>query len=246
MANKLTLNCDLGESYGAWRLGTDADVMPLIDCANIACGFHAGDPSVIRETLRLARKHKVEIGAHVAYPDLQGFGRRSMALSGQELIDCLHYQIAALDGMARVQGRKVTYVKPHGALYNDMMKDRKLLDNVMTAVSTWHKSLDLVVQATAKDKKLVPMAFNHGLSLRFEAFADRAYTPGGYLVARSKPGAVLSPTDAVTQARAIADGTLRLGRGKKTVLAADTLCVHGDSPGAFEVLSAVRAAFRST
>lgn len=242
MAGTLTLNCDLGESFGAWRMGTDADVMPFIDCANIACGFHAGDPSVIRETLKLARKHKVEIGAHVAYPDLQGFGRRSMALSGQELIDCLHYQIAALDGMARVQGRKVTYVKPHGALYNDMMKDRKLLDVVMTAVSTWHKSLDLVVQATTKDKKLVPMAFSHGLSLRFEAFADRAYTPGGYLVSRNKAGAVLSAADAVTQSLAIADGSLRIGRGKNTVLTADTLCVHGDTPDALEVLRAIRGA----
>lgn len=243
-ATGIKLNCDMGESYGTWRLGEDEAVMPLIDSANIACGFHAGDPSVIRKTVLLAKKHKVEIGAQVSYPDLLGFGRRSMDLRGEALVDVIHYQMAALDGIARTHGRKINYVKPHGALYNDMIKDVALLDDVMRAVSTWHKSVDLVVLATPKDKKVVQLGIDYGLSLRFEAFADRGYTNNGYLIVRDKPGALLNREDAVAQAVAIAKGELKSARGKSLKLVPDTLCVHGDTPDAVEMLREIRKAMQ--
>ena len=241
----IKINCDLGESFGAWKMGCDEAVMPLIDCANIACGFHGGDPSVMRETLVLAKKHRVEIGAHVAYPDLQGFGRRSMALRGQELVDAIHYQISALDGMARSIGTKVAYVKPHGALYNDMLSDRELLETVMNAVASWYRSLDLMMLATPKDKRAVELAFGYGLGLRFEAFADRGYTRAGYLVPRGKPNALLDLDTAVKQAADIAAGNLRSVKGHKLSIVPDTLCVHGDTPAAVEILAAIRAALQA-
>lgn len=240
--NRLTLNCDLGESFGAWRMGADAEVMPLIDCANIACGFHAGDPSIIRETLKLAKHHKTEIGAHVAYPDLQGFGRRSMALRGQALIDVLHYQMAALDGMARTLGRKISYVKPHGALYNDMMADRPLLLDIISTIADWHTPLDLMVLATTNDEELQQLAGEHGVRLRFEAFADRGYRNNGQLIPRGQPGALLTHDQAVAQALAIAQGQLKSQRGKPIALKPDTLCVHGDTPEALSMLRDIRAA----
>lgn len=234
----------MGESYGTWRLGEDEAVMPLIDSANIACGFHAGDPSIMRKSVLLAKKHKVEIGAQVSYPDLMGFGRRSMDLRGQALIDILHYQIAALDGIARTHGRKISFVKPHGALYNDMMKDIGLLEDIMYAVSTWHRSVDLVVLATPKDKKIVQLGIDYGLSLRFEAFADRGYTNNGYLIARDKPGALLDRDAAIAQAVAIAQGALKSAKGKSLSLFPDTLCVHGDTPDAVAMLQEIRNAIR--
>ncbi|EED34517.1 conserved hypothetical protein [Luminiphilus syltensis NOR5-1B] len=244
MAKAITLNCDLGEGFGKWKMGLDEEMMPLIDCANIACGFHAGDPCTIERTLELARRHKVEIGAHVSYPDLQGFGRRSMAIRGHELVNLIHYQMSALDGMARVHNKKLDYVKPHGALYNDMMKDLGLLNDVMSAVSSWHKSVDLVVMATPRDKKSVELAVEHGLNLRFEAFCDRGYTNAGYLIERGKPGALLSTEQAVDQALAVAKGELRSSKGKKLSITADTLCLHGDTPNAVAVATAIREALQ--
>ncbi len=239
----ITLKCDLGESYGTWVLGQDEAVMPYIDSANIACGYHAGDPSVMRRSILLAKKHKVEIGAQVSYPDLMGFGRRSMDLRGDALVDVMHYQMAALDGMARIHGCKIEYVKPHGALYNDMMKDLGLLADVMRAVATWHRSLEFVVLATPKDKKIVQLGVDYGLTLRFEAFADRGYTSAGYLIPRGQPGDVLSEEKAVLQAAAIAQGELRSQRGRKLSLKPDTLCVHGDTPSALAMIKAIRAAY---
>jgi UPF0271 protein len=240
----IKLNCDLGEGFGAYTMGCDEEIMPLIDCANVACGYHGGDPSIIRKTVLLAKRHKVEIGAHVAYPDLQGFGRRSMSLRGQELIDCIQYQISALDGMARTYGSRVTYVKPHGALYNDMNADKSLESTVMKAIASWYRPLDLVMLATPGDKKSVETAFEYGLTLRFEAFADRGYTRAGYLVPRDKPGALLDVTAAVAQAKAITSGTLRSVKGHKLNIRPDTLCVHGDTPEALEMLKAIRSALQ--
>ncbi len=241
----IKLNCDLGEGFGVYTMGRDDEIMPLIDCANIACGYHGGDPSIMRKTVLLAKRHKVEIGAHVAYPDLQGFGRRSMDLRGQELIDCIQYQISALDGIARTNGARVTYVKPHGALYNDMSTDPGLERTVMQAIASWYRPLELVMLATPKDKKSVETAFDYGLSLRFEAFADRGYTRSGYLVPRDKPGAVLGVTAAVAQAKAIASGTVRSTKGHKLSILPDTLCVHGDTPEALEMLKAIHLALQT-
>jgi UPF0271 protein len=133
MTKQLTLNCDMGESFGPWEMGDDKAIMPLIDAANIACGGHAGDPSTMRHCIELARRHKTEIGAHVSYPDKQGFGRREMALRGQELVDLIQYQLGALDGIARAHGCRVTFVKPHGALYHAMLADPGVMNDIMRA-----------------------------------------------------------------------------------------------------------------
>ena len=209
MTKRLTLNCDMGESFGPWEMGNDKTIMPLIDAANIACGGHAGDPSTMRQCIDLARRHKAEIGAHVSYPDKQGFGRRAMDIRGQELIDLVQYQIGALDGIARANSTRVTYVKPHGALYHAMLADPSLLNDIMRAVASWHSDLELVVLATPRDRKTVQLAVEHGLTLRYEAFADRGYTSRGLLLGRDMPGALLAPDAAALQAIAISKNKLR-------------------------------------
>jgi len=242
MTKPLTLNCDMGESFGPWEMGDDKTIMPLIDAANIACGGHAGDPSTMRRCIDLARRHKTEIGAHVSYPDKQGFGRRAMDIRGQELIDLVQYQIGALDGIARANSTRVTYVKPHGALYHAVLADPSLLNDIMRAVASWHSDLELVVLATPRDRKTVQLAVEHGLTLRYEAFADRGYTSRGLLLGRDKPDALLSPDAAALQAVAISQNKLRTPRGKRIPVDADTLCVHSDTPGAVKMIRGIRQA----
>ncbi len=242
MTQRLTLNCDMGESFGAWAMGDDAAIMPLIDAANIACGGHAGDPSTMRHCVSLARRHGVEVGAHVSYPDLQGFGRRAMDIRGSELIDLIHHQVGGLDGIARTQGTRVTFVKPHGALYHAMLSDPQILNDIMRAVAGWHADLSLVVLATPRDRKTVQLAVEHGLTLRYEAFADRGYTSRGLLIPRDKPGALLTLEEAKRQALAIAADNLRTPKGKRIPVNANTICVHGDTPAALKMIGAIRGA----
>lgn len=205
--NNLLLNCDIGESFGAWRMGLDAEVMPLIDCANIACGFHAGDPGTMRRTVALAVEHGVRIGAHPGYPDLVGFGRRSLACSAQEVEDLLLYQIGALDGLCRAQGTRVRYVKPHGALYQDMMRDPAILAAVLRALAAYDRTLPLMLMSTRDNTAARALGEAHGIELWFEAFADRAYDGAGYLVSRSQPGAVHHDAETVlAQALLLARG----------------------------------------
>jgi len=239
---RLTLNCDMGEGFGPWSMSDDASIMPLIDAANIACGGHAGDPSTMRQCVELARRHKTEIGAHVSYPDMQGFGRRAMDISGQALIDLIHYQLGALDGIARAHSTRVSYVKPHGALYHAMLDDPAIMNDIMRAVASWHADLELVVLATPRDRKTVQLSVEHGLTLRYEAFADRGYTSRGLLLGRDKPGAVLDAEDAAKQAVAISQNELRTPRGKRIPVTADTLCVHSDTPGAVKMIRSIRQA----
>lgn len=242
MTSNLTLNCDMGEGFGSWSMGDDRSIMPLIDASNIACGGHAGDPSTMRECVELAKRHKTEIGAHVSYPDKQGFGRRAMDITGQALIDLLHFQIGALDGIARAHGTRVTYVKPHGALYHAMLDNAGVLNDIMAAVAGWHTDLELVVLATPRDRKTLQLAVEHGLTLRYEAFADRGYTSRGLLLSRDKPGAILDPEQAAQQAKAIAQNSLKTPRGRRIPVNADTLCVHSDSPGAVQMVTSIRKA----
>ena len=239
---RLTLNCDMGEGFGPWNMSDDASIMPLIDAANIACGGHAGDPSTMRQCVELARRHKTEIGAHVSYPDMQGFGRRAMDISGQALIDLIHYQLGALDGIARAHSTRVSYVKPHGALYHAMLDDPAIMNDIMRAVSSWHADLELVVLATPRDRKTVQLSVEHGLTLRYEAFADRGYTSRGLLLGRDKPGALLDAEEAAKQAVAISQNKLRTPRGKRIPVNADTLCVHSDTPGAVKMIRTIRQA----
>ena len=238
----MKLNCDLGESFGSWRMGLDSDVMPHIDMANIACGFHAGDADVMAHTLMLAKQHDVSIGAHPSYPDLQGFGRRSMALSHQEIVNMLRYQIAALDGMAKSVGSNISYVKPHGALYNDMMSKPAVFAAVLEAVAGYYQPLKLMVLATANQQQYRDLAIRHGVTLIFEAFADRRYTDTGSLTSRSQPGAVLTGDDVLVQvAQLVKQGTVTTETGKTLPLQADTLCVHGDNLAALTELKQIRA-----
>ncbi|BBN83882.1 UPF0271 protein [Pseudoalteromonas sp. A25] len=226
----MLLNCDLGESFGAWKMGLDEQAMAVIDCANIACGFHAGDPCVIAKTLKLAKQHQVMIGAHPSYPDLQGFGRRSMKMNATELTDTLHYQISALDGMAQCQDLTLSYVKPHGALYNDMMADESLLKIVIQAIASYPKDLKLMVLATARQQAHQALADEFGVSLMFEAFADRLYTDNGMLTPRSQANAVHDKTALMAQVKQLAlQGCVTTESGKQLALRADTLCVHGDN-----------------
>lgn len=242
--SRLLLNCDMGESFGNWTLGLDAEVMPFIDCANIACGFHAGDPGIMRQTVALAAANKVLVGAHPAYPDLQGFGRRSMACSNEEIRDLLHYQIGALDGICRVQGTHVAYVKPHGALYNDMMANPDTLRAVLEAVSAYDSTLPLMLMATADDSAAQALGDELGVTLWFEAFADRAYDAAGRLVSRRLPGAVHhDPSLVLEQALRLARGEpLTASDGSAVRLRAQTLCVHGDNHSSVAAVRQIREA----
>ncbi|HDZ58285.1 MAG TPA: LamB/YcsF family protein [Pseudomonas xinjiangensis] len=241
---KPLLNCDMGESFGAWNMGLDEQVMPFVDCANIACGFHASDPVVMRRTVDLARQHDVRIGAHPSYPDLAGFGRRSMDCTLQEVENMLLYQIGALDGICAAEGVRVSYVKPHGALYNDMMRRPELLRAVMQAVSRYDPSLPLMLLARRDNSEALAIADEFGLSLMFEAFADRAYDPQGYLLGRAVPGAVHHDADLIlTQALTLARAEpLTASDGSELRLHADTLCVHGDNPESVAVVRQIASA----
>lgn len=237
----IKLNCDLGESYGAWRMPHDDLIMPYVDMANIACGFHSGDPQAIQSAILSAKQHNVKIGAHPSYPDLQGFGRRSMALTEDELIPLLHYQIAALEGMAKIHSKTVDYVKPHGALYNDMMANKSIFEIVVKAVSLYSEALVLVVQAVSNWQSFQQIADQYNLELQFEAFADRRYAETGLLLSRAKPGAVLQLNDMFAQVqRMVKSQEVVSASGQVLPLKVDTLCVHGDSAGAAEAVKHIR------
>ncbi len=239
--NMLTLNCDLGESYGSWSMGLDREIMPFIDQANIACGFHAGDPLIMARTVAYASEHQVEIGAHPAYPDLVGFGRRSMTCSSDEIVALLHYQIAALDGICATHGTTLSYVKPHGALYNDMMGDVRIRAAVMQAVSSYARPLKLMILSTGELATHQQEASALGLALMLEGFADRRYTPEGQLQNRGVEGAVLSEADSMTQVRQLFEhGTVVTSDGSELALQVDSLCVHGDNPAALNAVRAIR------
>ncbi|RAI72488.1 LamB/YcsF family protein [Pseudomonas fluorescens] len=241
----ISLNCDMGESYGAWRMGLDEEIMPLIDCANIACGFHAGDPSTLRRTVALAKQHDVKIGAHPAYPDMVGFGRRSMACSAAEIQDMLHYQVGALQGICVAEGAEVEYIKPHGALYNDMMNSPEILEAVVSVAARHY--LHLVVLARSDNSAQRTLAEKYGVEMWFESFADRAYYNNGNLVSRSLPGSVYKDADQViAQALSLARGeALVTLDGTKLSLESNTICVHGDNPASVSAVRRIRDALQS-
>jgi len=237
----LLLNCDLGESFGAWKMGLDDQVMPFIDQANIACGFHAGDPIVMKKTLLSAKRHNVVVGAHPSYPDLAGFGRRSMNLPPVEIIAIVEYQIAALAGMANNINMPITYVKPHGALYNDMMANGHIRSAVMQAIAESHLSLAFMLQATPDAEIHREEAKMFGLELMFEVFADRCYDDNGALLSRSKEGAVHSKEKMLAQVTQLKnDGSVTTISGHRLELQADSLCVHGDNIDGVNAIEEIR------
>lgn len=240
----MDLNSDLGEGFGAWRMGDDAAMLDIVTSANVACGFHAGDPAGILDTLRAAAARGVAIGAHVAYPDLAGFGRRNMDPSSRELVADVIYQIGALRGLAAAAGTRVAYVKPHGALYNTIAHDRRQASDVITAVLELDP--DLILMALA-GSPLLDWARERGLRVVAEAFADRAYRPDGALVSRCEAGAVLHDPDQVADRMLdlVRTGEITAIDGSRVRLRADSICVHGDSPGAVAMARAVRRRLES-
>jgi len=226
----IDLNCDMGESFGAWTMGQDADVLQFVSSANIACGFHAGDPVTMRRTVAAAAARGVAIGAHPSLPDLAGFGRREMRVSSDDAYALTLYQVGALDAMARAAGANLSHVKPHGALYNMAAKDRALAEAIAAAVRDFDAALILVGLAGSELPRAGEAA---GLNVAHEAFADRRYEADASLMARSKTGAVIDDIDtAVAQAIAIATRCEADGPNGKVRIRADTICVHGDRPDA--------------
>ena len=236
----MDINSDLGESYGAWRMGDDDAMLAIVTSANVACGFHAGDPAGILQTLKAAAAHGVAVGAHVAYPDLVGFGRRNMDPTSAELVADVIYQIGALQGLARAAGTRVRYVKPHGALYNTIAHDERQASDVIAAMQAADPQLTLLALAGSP---LVERARARGLAVVAEAFADRAYNDDGSLVSRRLPGAVLHDPDAVAERMLqwVERGELTSISGRPVRIEADSICVHGDSPGAVEMARRIRA-----
>ena len=240
---RIDLNADVGESFGAYDLGHDSELMRSITSANVAAGFHAGDPGVLRATIRLAKSHGVAVGAHPGFPDLAGFGRREMHVSPREAEDLVLYQIAAVGGVAHAEGVTLQHVKPHGALYNMAARDAALAGAIARAVVAYSHSLILL---GAPDSELLKAGRALGLRVAGEVFADRAYEADGSLVSRKKLGAIIHDADVVVDraVRMAKEGTVVAVDGSVVHLAADTICVHGDTPGADDLAARLRAALQ--
>ena len=239
---KIDLNCDMGESYGAWKMGADAGVMPFITSANIACGFHAGDPATIRKTVRLAVDAGVAVGAHPSLPDLMGFGRRVMRISPQDMYDLVIYQAGAVEAFARAAGAKLHHVKCHGALYNMAAMDEGLSEAMIRAVKDLGSGVMLYALSLSKNFQLAKKA---NIPVAGEVFADRGYSDDGSLAPRDKPGGLIEDVQAsVRQALGmIEEGCVTSLAGKRVAVSADTMCLHGDQPGAVTFAQALRKAF---
>lgn len=238
----IKLNCDLGESYGAWKMGTDEQIMPYIDMANIACGFHASDPLIMDKTVKLAIQNNVTIGSHPGYPDLLGFGRRDMSFSTSEVTQLVLYQVGALQAICEANGTRIEYVKPHGALYNTMMKDKSQLTAIIEAIASLKNPVPLMVLANADVEDNKQLAAKHSVSLLFEAFADRRYADDGNLTSRNLEGSVLEDEKAIQNQiqSLIIDKEVISISGKPLSVRADTLCVHGDNVQALESVKSIR------
>jgi UPF0271 protein len=237
----IDINCDMGESFGPWTMGADEQVMPNITSANIACGAHAGDPSVMRRTIQLARAAGVAIGAHPGFPDLQGFGRREIDIAVSEVEDSVLAQIGALAAIARSEGMTLQHVKAHGALYNMAARSRPLADAIARAIKAFDASL---VMFGLPNSPMIEAARDAGLRVAAEGFADRAYQLDGSLTPRTQPGALIhDPATVVERAqRMVRGGVVQTADGREVALKIDTICVHGDTPGAADLTRRLRAA----
>ena len=237
---RVDLNCDVGESFGRYTLGDDEGILPHVTSANIACGFHAGDPVIMRRTVRLALRLGVAVGAHPGFPDLAGFGRRDLQAGPDEVEAMVLYQVAALAGIVAAEGGQLRHVKPHGALYNMAARDRRLADAVARGVAAAGEGLILV---GLSGSRLLEAGRAAGLTVASEAFADRAYEADGALRSRTLPGAVIGDAQACVERvlQMIRDGSVAAQTGERVALRADTVCIHGDTPGAAPLAAAVRA-----
>ena len=233
MSQTVDLNCDMGESFGAWTLGNDAALMPFITSANIACGYHAGDPAVMRQTVRAALKHNVAIGAHPGLPDLAGFGRRNMDISAEEAFDMTVYQLGALHAVAKAEGGQLHHLKPHGALYNMAATNAALATAIAEAV--YRVQPELLLYGLA-GSELTKAGEKIGLRTAHEVFADRTYQANGTLTPRRQPDALITEANvAIAQVlRMVQSGVVRTQQGQEVAIRADTVCLHGDGPHALE------------
>jgi UPF0271 protein len=241
MTHYIDLNCDMGESFGAWRMGQDEALLDLVTSANIACGYHAGDPATMMRTVQIAVAKGVALGAHPSLPDLQGFGRRTMAISPEEARGLTLYQVGALDAFARAAGGKLAHVKAHGALYNMAAKDRALATAIATAVRDFDPSLILV---GLSGSELIKAGQALGLTCASEVFADRGLEPDGSLTPRGRPGAMIEDEEqAVTRVlRMVLEGKVAGSDGVDVAIQADTVCIHGDQPKALAFALRLREA----
>lgn len=237
----IDLNCDLGESFGAYTIGSDEKILPYITSANIACGYHAGDPAVMRRSVALCKQYGVQVGAHPSLPDLMGFGRRKMAVSPAEAADYVAYQIGALKAFCDAAGVPLHHVKPHGALYNMAAQDRALADAICQAV---RQTAPGAVLLALSGSEMVDAARAIGLLVASEVFADRGYRPDGTLVPRSQPGAMIENEDeAIARVLRMArEGRVAASDGSTVALQADSVCVHGDGPQALAFVQKLHAA----
>ncbi len=245
---KIDLNSDVGESFGAYKLGLDEEVIPYITSANIACGYHAGDPGVMRKTVALAKQFFVEIGAHPGFPDLMGFGRRNMDATLEEIQDYVIYQTGALWAFARSHGMKLQHVKAHGSLYNMAVANPKIWKAMAEALVKVDPELILVVLASSHREPLLEIGRRYGIRIAFEAFPDRAYHQNGSLVSRREKGAVIHDHELVAQ-RALKmalEGRVVSIEGKEIELKPDTLCVHGDNPSAVQMVKKIREELKAS
>ena len=243
MMKRVDLNCDMGESFGAWHLGMDEEILKEITSANVACGFHASDPDVMHKTVEMATRAGVAVGAHPGYPDLVGFGRRPMALSPSEVYTSVLYQIGALDGFCRAAGCTMQHVKPHGAMYNTAVKDPDIANAIVHAILDFRK--DLILFAPAGSQMAVE-AEREGLRVAYEVFADRAYEEDGSLVSRKKPGAMITDEDLAVKRviRMVKEGKVEAITGKDIEIQADSICVHGDGSKALAFAGKIREALK--
>jgi len=238
----IKLNCDMGESFGVWKMGLDEEIMPLVDMSNIACGFHASDPITMDRTVKLASDNSVIIGAHPGYPDLVGFGRRDLKCTADEIEKFVVYQIGALEAICKSNGTNVKYVKPHGALYNGMMRDEDIFKAIVSGISKYDKNLKLMILSSPKNEGYTKIADKYEIDLLFEVFADRAYMDDGSLMPRSMQGAVLGSSDEVLHRLEflLNNGTIKSHTQKILKLKADCICVHGDNAHALSIVKAMR------
>jgi UPF0271 protein len=245
MNNKIDLNCDMGESFGAYSIGRDEEILPYITSANIACGYHAGDPTVIANTITLALKYNVEIGAHPSYPDLQGFGRRLMKMTPKEIYHMVMYQIAAVSGMTAALGGRLQHVKPHGALYNVAASDPLIAEAIVEAV--YHVAPDAILFGLA-NSQLIHIAEKQGLQVAHEVFADRTYQSDGSLTPRTSPNAIihdhLVAIEQVSHMINVGEGISV--DGVRFPIKAETICIHGDHPSSLLFVKKVREEFART
>lgn len=240
----IDLNCDMGEGFGAWEMGEDAALLDYASSANIACGFHAGDPGTMHRTVKLAIEKGVAVGAHPSLPDLQGFGRRRMHVSAQEVYDMVLYQIGAMDGFAIACGGRLAHVKAHGALYNMAARDLSLAQAIAEAVRDFNDSLILF---GLSGSELIRAGEIAGLKTASEVFADRSYEADGSLTPRTQAGAAIGDADAAIARvrRMIGEGKVQSREGGDVAVRAETLCIHGDEPGAVEFARRIRAALEA-